>query len=101
MLRNFIRDNAEVPWESIKFMTGQINYGGRVTDSTDNVLLMCILGIYQNEDVMNNDSYSFSASGAYKVPAHTLQSEACAYIDSLPDDDPPEIFGMHSNANLT
>ena len=52
MLQNFIQDNSEVPWESIKFMTGQINYGGLVTDGIDNILLMCILTIYQNEDIM-------------------------------------------------
>jgi dynein heavy chain len=46
MLKNFMQDNNEIPWDSIKFMTGQINYGGRVTDFLDNVLLMSILQIY-------------------------------------------------------
>ena len=101
MLQNFIQDNSEVPWESIKFMTGQINYGGRVTDGTDNILLMSILTIYQNEDIMQNDKYRFSQSGKYKIPTHKHVEEIQAYIETLPDDDHPEIFGMHPNANLT
>ncbi len=46
MLRNFMQENSETPWDSIKFMTGQINYGGRVTDSQDTILLISILAIY-------------------------------------------------------
>ena len=52
MLKNFLLENEEIPWDSIKFMTGQINYGGRVTDDLDRVLLMNILAIYQNDDVV-------------------------------------------------
>ena len=40
MLKNFLKENDEIPWDSIKFMTGQINYGGRVTDDIDRVLLV-------------------------------------------------------------
>jgi dynein heavy chain len=46
MLKNFLQDNDEIPWDSIRFMTGQINYGGRVTDNLDNILLMNILNIF-------------------------------------------------------
>jgi len=46
MLRNFMQENSETPWDSIKFMTGQIYYGGRVTDSQDTILLISILAIY-------------------------------------------------------
>ena len=43
MLQNFLKENEEIPWDSIKFMNGQINYGGRVTDDNDRVLLMTTL----------------------------------------------------------
>ncbi|GFH25780.1 uncharacterized protein HaLaN_23801, partial [Haematococcus lacustris] len=37
---------ASIPWEALTYVTGQINYGGRVTDDNDRRLLMCILGQY-------------------------------------------------------
>lgn len=35
MIKNFLLENDEIPWDAMKFMTGQINYGGRVTDEFD------------------------------------------------------------------
>lgn len=43
MLRNFIFEAEEIPWDALQFMTGQINYGGRVTDDNDKILLNCLL----------------------------------------------------------
>ena len=34
------------------------------------------------------------------MPTHVSHSQVVQYIDSLPNEDKPEIFGMHSNANL-
>jgi dynein heavy chain len=101
MLKNFLLENEEIPWDSIKFMTGQINYGGRVTDDLDRVLLMNILAIYQNDDVVQSENFRFSPSGTYFVPKHSSISEINDYIDGLPYEDTPEVFGMQENANLT
>jgi dynein heavy chain len=35
MLKNFLLENDEIPWDALKFMTGNINYGGNVTDVFD------------------------------------------------------------------
>ena len=43
MLKNFLFESEEIPWDSMQFMTGHINYGGRVTDDNDRILLMSML----------------------------------------------------------
>lgn len=48
-------------------MTGQINYGGRVTDDWDRRCLMSILGIYMNDGILKS-GYRFSGSGIYFSP---------------------------------
>jgi dynein heavy chain, axonemal len=99
MLRNFLADSAEIPWDAMKYMTGQINYGGRVTDDWDRVLLLNVLQKFYNEDILT-ENYSFSSSGIYFVPTHTRVDEILQYIEELPLNEEPEVFGMHQNANI-
>lgn len=44
--------------------------------------------------------YAYSVSGVYHPPPDGNLADYKAYIESLPLDDPPEIFGMHENANI-
>lgn len=52
-LRMFVNDPAEnIPWEAMIYMTGHINYGGRVTDDWDRVCLLSILKKYYCVDML-------------------------------------------------
>lgn len=105
MLEGFLRGSEDIPWESMHYMTGQINYGGRVTDDWDRVLLMSLLTKFFSIDVVEDeeyeDGYKFSASGTYFVPEHETIEEIRDYIDKLPWTEEPEVFGMHGNASIT
>jgi len=100
MLRNFLNENESTPWESMTFMTGQINYGGRVTDDLDRTLLLSILNKYYTPDILE-DGYRFSESGIYYAPRLNHLEDYRKFIDTLPAHDDPEVFGMHENANLS
>ena len=100
MIKNFLLENDEIPWDAMKFMTGQINYGGRVTDDFDRQLLMTILQIFQNDDLVAQENYHFSRTEHYYCPVHENVDQLKEYINSLPNIDDPEIFGMHQNANI-
>lgn len=43
----------------MNYVTGQINYGGRVTDDWDRRLLLSMLKIFYNENIFKED-YVFS-----------------------------------------
>ena len=128
MLENFIFEAEEIPWDSMQFMTGQINYGGRVTDDNDKILLMCLLRNCYGEQILDQEpmmgsvaaaartstrttrrrrtfkkvDFSFFNSKIYKIPdPNKGLEEVHAYIESLPNVDAPEIFGMHTNASIS
>ena len=64
----FINEYDEVPFEAISYLTGECNYGGRVTDDWDRRTLLTMLGDFYNEDVIKEGRYKFSPSGFYTTP---------------------------------
>eukprot|EP00505_MAST-04D_sp_SCG-Rhode-Island_P000545 Stramenopile-MAST_4_protein_545 len=101
VLRNFLLECGNVvPWDSLTYVTGEINYGGRVTDDWDRRCLLQLLQKFYDMEILNEE-YSFSDSGLYKAPDGDASYDACIWhLKSLPLKDEPEIFGMHENANV-
>lgn len=68
-LQIFINDYDEVPFKAILYLTGECNYGGRVTDDRDRRCLNTILQDFYNSDVISNTNYAFSNVGPeYSLP---------------------------------
>ena len=100
MLKLFLEEHEDIPWDALTYVTGHINYGGRVTDDWDRACLLAILKKYVCEDVLT-ESYKFSGSGLYFAPETGPLQNYRDYINGLPLNDDPEVFGMHENANIT
>lgn len=70
----------EVPFEAITYLTGECNYGGRVTDDWDRRLLMTILADFYNKDVINEPFHPFSPSGEYCTPPKSNYEDYIEFI---------------------
>ena len=99
-LKMFLEEQEQIPWAALVYVTGQINYGGRVTDDLDRRCLMSILKKYYLERVLD-DEYRFTPSGTYYAPPEGDLKSYRDYINDLPLEEAPEVFGMHPNANIT
>lgn len=56
-----------VPFDALKYLTAECNYGGRVTDDKDVRLIKSILKKYMKEEILI-DGFKFSPSGLYISP---------------------------------
>ena len=100
ILKNLLNQTADIPYDSMNFVIGEITWGGRVTDDLDRRCLKKILQLFLNEDVVL-ENYSYTESGIYMIPADNSLVGYHNYIKNLPDNDDPSIFGMNDNANIT
>jgi hypothetical protein len=55
-----------IQYEALRYLTGECNYGGRVTDDWDRRTLNTILAKFYCTDIVEKDVYYFSPSGMLK-----------------------------------
>ncbi|KAI8825055.1 dynein heavy chain and region D6 of dynein motor-domain-containing protein [Fimicolochytrium jonesii] len=99
-LQMFLNEYNEVPFKAIAYLTGECNYGGRVTDDWDRRTLMNLLTTFYTPSIVEDPNYKFSASGVYYAPPKGKYENYLEYIRSLPLNQNPEIFGIHENGDI-
>eukprot|EP01017_Pseudomicrothorax_dubius_P009127 TRINITY_DN13053_c0_g1_i2.p1 TRINITY_DN13053_c0_g1~~TRINITY_DN13053_c0_g1_i2.p1 ORF type:complete len:479 (+),score=138.16 TRINITY_DN13053_c0_g1_i2:141-1577(+) len=99
-LKLLLDDYDDIPFKVLNYLGAEINYGGRVTDDKDVRLITTILKVYICPEALT-DTYKFSASGTYYSPPSGEQADYINYIKELPLNPDPEVFGLHSNAEIT
>jgi hypothetical protein len=86
-------------------MTGDIHYGGRVTDEKDRIVLSALTQRWISDriltataslkpDVIVDDTLE---SFAYAIPDFGEIAQYRAYVEALPAEDSPELLGLHPN----
>nr|CAD7201450.1 unnamed protein product [Timema douglasi] len=80
----FINESADIPYEAILYLTGECNYGGRVTDDWDRRTLTTILEDFVNEQVVTSPSYLFChVAEVYGLPRKTEYQVYIQHIEVL------------------
>jgi dynein heavy chain len=96
-----------VDWIAVNYMVCDVQYGGRITDDWDRRLFNTYGKAWLTQ-ICLDPAFEFykGMPGKYIIPANrpghpgTEIDHFRRYIETLPLVDDPEIFGLHSNADL-
>merc|ERR1719399_2754459 len=102
-LEKALQLHEPIPWETLRYLIGEAMYGGRVTDDFDRRVLNCYLEEYMGDFLFDeNQIFYFSKAGyMYDVPRQGDHSHFVEKIKAMPIIQPPPVFGMHPNAEIT
>lgn len=71
-LKNLVERFPYIPWDALRFIIGQINYGGRVTDEWDRRVISSMLSKFCNPKVLEDD-YRWTVTGEFRsIPVGPL-----------------------------
>ncbi|XP_043489632.1 dynein axonemal heavy chain 10 [Polistes fuscatus] len=96
-------NDARIPWNSLKYLIGEVMYGGRIIDSYDRRVSETYMNEFFGDFLFNTfqlfhfyqDSYV-----DYVIPPEGDHEAYLNFIEELPLVNTPAIFGLHSNAEI-
>lgn len=96
-------------WNTLQYMAGEVQYGGRITDDMDRRLFLAYTEAWLSNTTLTTQ-FTFNPENPinrmpgnfnYRIPNFTDLEEYMSYIAKIPDVDSPEVLGLHPNADLT
>ncbi|XP_054290039.1 dynein axonemal heavy chain 8-like [Macrosteles quadrilineatus] len=87
-----------ISWNTVRYMLGEVQYGGRVTDDYDKRLLNTFTKVWFSEAMFAED-YRFNTG--YGILVYRNLNEYLEAIDNMSPTDPPQAYGLHPNADIT
>ncbi|KAL8431246.1 hypothetical protein ACSSS7_005394 [Eimeria intestinalis] len=97
-----LSNDSDIRWETLRYLIGEAIYGGRVTDDYDRRVLETYLDEYLGEFLLDTyKQFSFcSRQRGYTLPCDDTCTGHIEFIKSMPTSNSPEVFGLHSNAEI-
>lgn len=100
-LQIFLNQYEDVQFEALRYLTGECNYGGRVTDAWDRRTLNTILSRFYCPELLEDEEFFFDSEKKHKLPPDGDCESYIIFTQAMPLVVSPEVFGMHPNADIT
>ncbi|KAL0966379.1 hypothetical protein UPYG_G00294600 [Umbra pygmaea] len=97
VLYNYLEANSQVPWEDLRYLFGEIMYGGHITDDWDRRLCRTYLEEYMQP---NQFDRKLSLAPGFVVPSNLDYQGYHSYIDEMLPHESPVHYGLHPNAEI-
>jgi len=101
VLKNYLNAYENVPWPDLRYMFGDIMYGGHITDPWDRRCTNAYLQHLIVPDLLANMNLA-PGSSVFKSPDASKLGYAQyqKYIEEKFPGEAPQMFGLHSNAEI-
>ncbi|XP_063098488.1 dynein axonemal heavy chain 9 isoform X2 [Cavia porcellus] len=97
VLYNFLEANAKVPYDDLRYLFGEIMYGGHITDDWDRRLCRTYLEEFIKPEMLEGE---LSLAPGFQLPGNMDYSGYHQYIDSKLPPESPYLYGLHPNAEI-
>nr|XP_046213681.1 dynein axonemal heavy chain 11 [Oncorhynchus gorbuscha] len=97
VLYNYLEANSQVPWEDLRYLFGEIMYGGHITDDWDRRLCRTYLEEYMQP---NQSDRKLALAPGFVVPSNLDYQGYHGYIDEMLPHESPVHYGLHPNAEI-
>lgn len=99
VLSNYLAKYDIVPWDDLRYIFGEIMYGGHITDEWDRRTNRTYLQVLIKPELLN---LNFNLAPLFKSPdaAKFDYEKYRKYIEENLPLESPQMFGMHSNAEI-
>ncbi|NWU29126.1 DYH17 protein, partial [Dyaphorophyia castanea] len=97
VLHNYLEANAKVPWDDLRYLFGEIMYGGHITDDWDRRLCRTYLSEYVQPEMLDGE---VSLAPGFMIPPRLDYEAYHQYIDDNLPGESPHLYGLHPNAEM-
>ena len=93
---NYLENNSKVPWSDLRYLFGEVMYGGHVFNDWDRRLTTTYLETWLNDTLLDQLDFcpGFPSPGPLNIKGYN------EYIEENFPPESPACFGLHSNAEI-
>jgi dynein heavy chain len=102
VLTDYLDNNPVTPWDDIRYVFGEIMYGGHITDAWDRRTCNVYLSVGMHEGLFKGYEFGATHGKAFTSPDPNLMNYAgyAKYIEHDMCVEQPTLFGLHNNAEI-
>ncbi|KAG9468571.1 hypothetical protein GDO78_022451, partial [Eleutherodactylus coqui] len=97
VLYNYLEANAKVPYDDLRYLFGEIMYGGHITDDWDRRLCRTYLEEFIKPEMMEGE---LLLAPGFPLPGNMDYNSYHQYIDDVLPAESPYLYGLHPNAEI-
>ncbi|KAJ8682461.1 hypothetical protein QAD02_018253 [Eretmocerus hayati] len=97
VLYNYLESSPKIPWEDLRYLFGEIMYGGHITDDWDRKLCVSYLEEFMQPELVDGELH---LAPGFPAPPNTDLAGFHTYIDEVLPAESPYLYGLHPNAEV-